>query len=185
MLTRSLFTFAALSLFAVSAIAKDIPAKLANLITNWRYRRSVQKLRPRQKQAAFPLCRPFEIERSARGSAMELRSCRNYSWNPIASIRSAPSLPGRPTPRAVRQCCGNCFRRRPKWAEVVLRVSVLRHPQTRVLVGPRTRTVHRWQVVNAQRRAGAAAARAAARRIAARILVPRDRTSVAGASHRS
>ena len=31
MLTRSLFTFAALSLFAVSAIAKDIPAKLANL----------------------------------------------------------------------------------------------------------------------------------------------------------
>jgi hypothetical protein len=29
MLTRSLFTFAALSLFAVSAIARDIPAKLA------------------------------------------------------------------------------------------------------------------------------------------------------------
>jgi hypothetical protein len=85
----------------------------------------------------------------------------------------------------VRQCCGNCFRRRPKWAEVVLRVSVLRHPQTRVLVGPRTRTLHRWQVVKAQRRACAAAARAAARRIAARILVPRDRTSVAGASHRS
>ena len=158
---------------------------IASLITNWRYRRSVQKLRPRQKQAAFPLCRPFEIERSARGSAMELRSCRNYSWHPIASIRSAPSLPGRPTPRAVTQCCGNRFRRRPKCAEVVLRVSVLRHPQTRVLVGPRTRTLHRWQVVKAQRRACAAAARAAARRIAARILVPRDRTSVAGASHRS
>jgi hypothetical protein len=28
MLTRSLFTFATLSLFAVSAIAQDIPAKL-------------------------------------------------------------------------------------------------------------------------------------------------------------
>jgi hypothetical protein len=28
MLTRSLFTFAALSLFAVSALAQDIPAKL-------------------------------------------------------------------------------------------------------------------------------------------------------------
>jgi hypothetical protein len=92
---------------------------------------------------------------------------------------------GWPTPRAVTQCCGNCFRRRPKCAEVVLRVSVLRHPQTRVLVGPRTRTLHRWQVVKAQRRACAAAAPAAARRIAARILVPRDRTSVAGASHRS
>jgi hypothetical protein len=69
--------------------------------------------------------------------------------------------------------------------EVVLRVPVLRHPQTRVLVGPRTRTLHSWQVVKAQRRACPAAARAAARRIAARILVPRDRTSVAGASHRS
>ena len=42
----------------------------------------------------------------------------NYSWHPIASIRSAPSLPGRPTPLAVTQCCGNCFRRRPKCAEV-------------------------------------------------------------------
>ena len=81
-----------------------------------RWRRSVQKLWPRQKQAAFPPCRPFEIERSARGSAMELRSCRNYSWHPIASIRSAPSLPGRPTPRTVTQCCGNCFRRPPKCA---------------------------------------------------------------------
>ena len=28
---------------------------IASLITNWRYRRSVQKLRPRQKQTAFPL----------------------------------------------------------------------------------------------------------------------------------
>ena len=73
---------------------------IASLITNWRCRRSMQKLRPRQKQAAFPLCRPFEIERSARGSAMELRSCRNYSWHPsVDQIRTiaarAADTPGR------------------------------------------------------------------------------------------
>src|SRR5258708_8613907 len=69
---------------------------------------------------------------------------------PYTTLFRSPSLPGRPTPRAVTQCCGNCFRRRPKCAEVVLRVSVQRHPQTRVLVGPPTPTLHRWHVVKPQ-----------------------------------
>src|SRR5258708_9607003 len=37
---------------------------------------------------------------------------------PYTTLFRSPSLPGRPTPLAVTQCCGNCFRRRPKCAEV-------------------------------------------------------------------